>query len=417
MGLFTPIWQSKNADKVRRFIERSNDQKKLANIALHSPVAELRTAAARRVTDPEQIVRTASAAEARGDRDTAEAVTAAVTDPRLLRRLVNAVPNTALSRQPQFISRSSDLLESSLQYRLFRRIEDEDVLSEFVRDGSLYSVRALERIQSKERLLELGRAAGGGMVLHECARRTGDHGLLAREALQTTILGAWDDSYDCLLDDPEYGPAVSAHLAELKEAAEAKRQAALAEKREKDRARREENQRRKHEEFLRSPAAGLKAAEGKRTEAKLWKEWYEYALARRTVDLFHTLTHEMKDLSWAKHFPAGAVNEVFTDIQGERYIDGDSYFTGDTFDEKAALDDLRRALTALYVGREDLRGEILALDGELFYSGRKAGAVDFGDHHESWLVSYEALPALRMSVKATESGLLDVFVKQVPTQR
>lgn len=78
MGLFKPIWESKNPDKIQRFIEYSHDmnpeeQKKLSGIALHCSFPELRYAAAKKLKDPALRVTTIMEAKKNGDIKTVQA--------------------------------------------------------------------------------------------------------------------------------------------------------------------------------------------------------------------------------------------------------------------------------------------------------------------------------------------------------
>ena len=91
MSLFGPIWQSRNKNKIERYIQKKPNEEQLAEIAVKCFFPDLRLKAARSLSRPEQISYVVVQAVAQGDEDLARAAAENITDDRLLASLVKAV--------------------------------------------------------------------------------------------------------------------------------------------------------------------------------------------------------------------------------------------------------------------------------------------------------------------------------------
>ena len=60
MSLFGPIWQSRNKNKIERYIQKKPNEKQLAEIAVNCFFPDLRLKAARSLSQPEKISSVAS---------------------------------------------------------------------------------------------------------------------------------------------------------------------------------------------------------------------------------------------------------------------------------------------------------------------------------------------------------------------
>ena len=302
MGLFGPIWESKNTEKIRRRIGRTSDQSLLSSIALYCSDPELRKLAAARISNYEIAASTMLKASKNGDLETAHVI---------------------------------------------------------LRDGRW---------------------------MFQTVVQSGDLDLLSMLALKTKDMSEWTKEFDPLLSTPGF-EAVSEHYRQLQTVADEKKRAITRQKR-------KEAEEKRHAAFIRDPIKSLTDAAGKSTEKKLWKEWYEYQLSQPQNNLLFMITHSMQSLSWDKVFPAGALEKI-------ALYSAKAYGSEGRFDTQEAEKDLKYLLQTLLDRREDLQEEILRLDGVYFYSGEKASTVNFGDHHEDWLVTFDAVPAYKISVQIT----------------
>ena len=303
MGLFGPIWESRNTDKIRKRIARTADDSLLANIALRCADPELRQSAARRIRNPGIRERTMLQACKNGDTETAVIL------------------------------------------------------------------------------------LGSGYEMLDAAVRSGDPALLSVLALRTRNLGEWVKEFDALLTEPGY-EAAAAHYQELKQAADEEKRAIARQKR-------KEAEEKRRDALIRDPVRTLTAASGKASEKKLWKEWYDHQLSLPQNNLLYTIANSMQSLPWYRYFPAGALEKIA--LYAAKPYGGEGQFH-----TSGAESDTLYLLQTLYDTREDLRDEIPRLDGAWFYSGDRASAVNFGDHHEDWLVTFDAVPAYRLSVSVSQ---------------
>ena len=299
MGLFGPIWESRNTDRIRKCIARTGDERLLSEIALRCKDPEMRKAAAMRIRDA-------------GIREVA-------------------------------------MLEAQ-------------------KNGDIGTARIL---------------LGDGRGMLRAVIQSGNPELLSVLALRTRNMAEWRKEFDPLLSAPGF-EAVTEHYKEIKKAADEEKRAIARQKQ-------KEAEEKKREALLRNPVRVLKDAAGKASEKKLWKEWYEYQLSLPQNNLLFTITHPMRSLPWHAFFPAGALEKIA--LYAAKPYGGEGQFR-----TKEAEKDMQYLLQTLYDGREDLRGEILRMDGVWFFSGKKASSVNFGDHHEDWFVGFDAEPAYRLSV-------------------
>ena len=314
MGLFGPIWESRNTEKIRRRIAGTGDQRLLSNIALYCRDPELRKLAAARISSYEIAASTLLEAGKKGDLETASVI---------------------------------------------------------LRDGRW---------------------------MFNTVVQSGDLKLLSILALNTKNMDEWTKEYDPLLSAPGF-EAVSEHYRQIKAVADEKKRALARQKRKETEAKR-------HEELIRDPIKRLTEAAGKPSEKKLWKEWYEYQLSLPQNDRLCMIARSMQGLPWDRFFPAGALEKI-------ALYSAKPYGSEDLFRTQEAEEDLSYLLQTLSDSREDLREEILRLDGSYFYSGKKASTVNFGDHHEDWLVTFDAVPAYRLCVSFQENRC-DVHLEEAP---
>ncbi|MBO2517384.1 MAG: hypothetical protein CW338_08955 [Clostridiales bacterium] len=220
-----------------------------------------------------------------------------------------------------------------------------------------------------------------------------DMELLSLLAMRVKTYSEWNlrkKELEPLLELPGFDE-VRSHYAVLKQADdEAKREAA--------KEKRKETEMKNHKEFLQNPREKLEKAAGKTKENKLWKEWYEYQYNTEPQRIIGMVLHDLKDLDWAGHFPAEYLADTVVKSSG-------NYVGENDYSKKSAGKDIRLLLKTLYEKREDMREAILALNGILYYEGREAFKVNFGDSHEDWFVDFDPLPAYKLSVYMSGSEL------------
>lgn len=228
--------------------------------------------------------------------------------------------------------------------------------------------------------------------LFTAAKTSADLELLSLLAMKVDTLQEWENHveiFDPLLDNPGHDSVVC-HYNELKRIADEEKKAIARQKR-------IEAEKKRHDAFVLHPQDELARATGKRSEKKLWQEWYDYQLSNSPDNLLLVLKSELKDLNWTAFFPKGAIRN--TVLRGEQYVNDNWH---GSYDTERALDDMRFFLGTLYEQREDLREEILSLNGVLFYAGRKGGSryalnltVNVDD---DYIISWDALPPYRLSL-------------------
>ncbi len=228
--------------------------------------------------------------------------------------------------------------------------------------------------------------------LFAAAQGADDPELLSLLALKVKTLKEWEDHWDVfnpLLENPGHDKLVSHHN-ELKKIDDEEKKAIAQQKR-------EEAKKKRYDAFLLHPKEELTKAAGKRSEKKLWQEWYDYQLKKTPNNILYELTGELKNLNWAAFFPEGAVKS--TALRGELYVVD---YLDCSFDTAKAKNDLRFFLGSLYDQREDMRKEILSLNGELFYAGRKGGsryALNLSTNvDDDYMISWDSIPPYKLSV-------------------
>ena len=406
MSLFGPIWQSRNKNKIDRYIQKSQDEKQLAEIATKCVFRDLRLKAARSLSQSEQISYVVVQAVTLGDEDLALSAAENITDDRLLANLVKAVdherevymknnPYRAFSSSPNKTKRTME----NIAWHFFCRIRDEDVLYDFVKEkGNKYRYQAVQGIRSRDLLLKIGSEPEetSTLILKVCGERTQDPEILSRYAftVRDYTSDKWKKDFSPLLTSEKYGAKARAFLEKItveeEKEVERKNQENQKKQMQREKARIKEE---KEEEFLKDPLKDLAECAGKKKEASLWKKWYTDQLGKEQNDLLYFLSHRLNNLSWSRYFPAGAVADAVQNSSKE-YLEGK-----DSFSKEEAERDLRYILTTLYQGREELRDDILALDDVFFYKGRTVGVY---------------LPRMQIAVASDDQSGVNINLKEIP---
>lgn len=317
MSLFKPIWENKNPEKIRKYIDKARssnpyDQRALSEIALKCPYPDMRHAAAKKLNKTHYRISTITEAKKNGDLET-----------------VNVII-----------------------------------------DGR-----------------------GDWSDLYRAAHQAGDLELLSMLSLRTKTLEEWNrhrEGFGPVLTKQGFDDAKSHYQALKSVEDEARREAA--------RKKREAAKKKAHDAFLRNPREALIKAASKPSEKKLWREWFDDQFSASPSEVFFKVKHELKDLDWSSFFPIEYARQTILDC-AERYA-GEGYYA-----VESAEQDLNCFIQTLFEKRTEMREEILSLNGTLFYAGRESYAVNFGDHHEDWFVTFDALPAYRLLLSASGDTL------------
>ena len=405
MSLFGPIWQSRNKNKIERYIQKKPNEKQLADIAVNCFFPDLRLKAARSLSQPEKISYVVIQAVTRGDEDLARAAAENITDDRLLASLVKAVDherevyrNNHLQRSFSSLSKTERTMDN-VAWHFFGRIRDEHVLYDYVREkGSKYRYQAVQGIRSRDLLLKIGSEPEetGTLILKVCGERTQDPEILSRYAftVRDYTSDKWEKEFSALLASEKYGAQARDFLEKIT-VEEEKELERKNQENQKKQLQREKAQikREKEEAFLKDPFKDLTECAGKKKEASLWKKWFTDQLGKEQNDLLYFLSHRLNNLAWSRYFPAGAVADA-VQKSNKKYLEGE-----DRFSIEEAECDLRYILTTLYQEREELRADILTLDDSIFYKGRTVGVH---------------LPRMQISVDANDKSGVSINLIEIP---
>ena len=405
MSLFGPIWQSRNKNKIERYIQKKPNEEQLAEIAVKCFFPDLRLKAARSLSRPEQISYVVVQAVTRGDEDLARAAAENITDDRLLASLVKAVDHERKVYRNNHLQRSfsapgkTERTMENVAWHLFGRIRDENVLYDFVQEkGSKYRYQAVQGIHSRNLLLRIGSASDetGTLIQKVCGERTQDPDILSRYAftVRDYTSDKWEKEFSTLLASEKYGAKARDFLETIR-VEEEKELERKNKENQKKQLQREKAQikREKEEAFLKDPFKDLTECAGKKKEASLWKKWFTDQLGKEQNDLLYFLSHRLNNLAWSRYFPVGAVADAVQNSRKE-YLEGK-----DSFSKEEAGRDLRYILTTLYQEREELRDDILALDDVFFYRGRTIGVY---------------LPRMQISVDSDDQSGVSINLKEIP---
>lgn len=314
MRLFKPIWESKDPEKIRSFIEKTDrkyylpsEQEKLSGIALQSAFPELQLMAVKAIKDPAVLESTRLGAAEKGDD-----------------KIARAIIDT------------------------------------------------------------------GNPAIRSAAIRTGNPKLIAIVALKTKTLQEWNANnryFEPLLSLPGYENVVS-HYNRLKQDDENVNQA-IAQR---------EVEKRRREEFLRKPQEKLRKALGKPTEKKLWKEYFA---SNDNTQKLCQISETMRDLPWVNYIPENALKRMVEECSA-RHMRGGYYSNG--IRNNRVFEDLKYVCQTIYQSRNDLRSEVLSLDGYLLFEGCEGKEVNDGT---TWL---EEIPSLTLSLKPKGEDEVDIAV-------
>lgn len=217
-----------------------------------------------------------------------------------------------------------------------------------------------------------------------------DLGSLALLALRIRSLNEWNrhaKELQPLLDHPGFEEVLSHYenLKRIDEEEEKERKREVAKKKS------EEKRQIRKNKLLFYPDTVLSEPKNPAQEEKLWKEYYACQLEESFCSILFHASHALKTLPWYVYFPEGAVRKAV--------LDSNRHYAGDNgFRAKDAERELNAFLGILYEKREDLRDEILTLNGEEYFEGREGSTVNFGDHHGDWFVSFDPIPSFLLSV-------------------
>ena len=215
--------------------------------------------------------------------------------------------------------------------------------------------------------------------------KSGDMELLSLLAMRVRSFNEWNtrhDEFEPLLNTSGFTEAKE-HYAELKKID-------VAEKREVTRLKRKENEKKKHDAFLRDPKEQLIKASGKSSEKKLWREWYDYQFSIAPGGIFSRVIHELNELDWSIFFPVEYLERVVLESSN-------AYASEGRFNSETATLDLKFFLRTLYEKREEMQEGIISLNSRIYFAGTDASSVNFGDHHEDWFITFDPIPAYRLS--------------------
>jgi hypothetical protein len=225
MRVFKPIWESQSRRRIERYIEHPKSEDVLAMIAISCDFPDLRSKACAQLTQPEKLKYVADTTLDFADLPTFLAavcrtcdfedltvyheITDKIGKDILLYAIANALSEKAEKNPAECLAE-----------QLLERIADENVLARFAFEGKALSLKAVQRIRSKELLQRIGKE-----LLHNdplevvpyCALQIGDIELLAQCALTDSCDSPeWRKKYEAVMQDPRYSE-IAAKFLETKE--------------------------------------------------------------------------------------------------------------------------------------------------------------------------------------------------------
>ena len=229
MRIFKPIWESQNRRKIEHYIEHPTSEDVLAMIAISCDFPDLRSKAAGHLTQPEKLKYVAETTLDFADLSTFLAAVCRACDfedPTVYHEITDKIDKDILlyaiadalceNEETKLSDRADHVRAIDRAEQLLERIRDEEILARFALERTALSLKAVQRIQSKELLQQIG-----NNLLHNdpyevvpyCALQTGDIDLLAQCALTDNCdTREWMRKYEVLMQDPRYAEIVAGYL-------------------------------------------------------------------------------------------------------------------------------------------------------------------------------------------------------------
>ena len=190
MGLFKPGWQSTNADRALRAVEKMKDDPQLLKAAREAPLPAVRIRAAARIEAPETLLELALHGR---PESVGEAAAKKLSDGKML--LEVALHSEASGARTLAVDRLNDqaaltriAFECDRPYtreRAVRRLTDQTTLKKIALTGESYAVRlaAVERLNDPAALEKIALTDNSETVRLGAVKRVRDENALARIAL------------------------------------------------------------------------------------------------------------------------------------------------------------------------------------------------------------------------------------------
>ena len=202
MGVFDKAWMLSDVSKAMEAVQKASNEKLLCRICSESPHAQVRLAAASKITSPQWLIKCAE-----------------TSDDETLTNLSTRAQDDA--------TRCGILLASPVKGqaadRLYESITDEALLLKIALCGR-YRIRGARRITDPEKLRELSEALleKGGPAAYTAgsiaAEKSGREELICSYAMKSADLSQWNQrkaAYTALMNRAEYNAQLSRHLRAL----------------------------------------------------------------------------------------------------------------------------------------------------------------------------------------------------------
>ncbi|MBO4359566.1 MAG: hypothetical protein J5822_01680 [Eubacteriaceae bacterium] len=202
MGIFESAWKSSDVSRAMESVEKTSNEKVLCRICSESPHAQVRLAAASKLTSPQWLIKCASEA-----------------DDEMLGVLASRAKDDATLCGILLASSSS----GQTAERIYEKITDEDLLLKIALSGR-YRIRTARRLEDPAKLAALAEELidrGGNTAFTAgslAAQKSGQDHLIYKYAMRSSDLSQWNQrkaAFTRLMNTPVYNADLSRHLRAL----------------------------------------------------------------------------------------------------------------------------------------------------------------------------------------------------------
>ena len=202
MGVFDKAWMLSDVSKAMESVQKASNEKLLCRISSESPHAQVRLAAASKITSPQWLIKCAETS----DDETLTILSSRAQDDATRCGILLASP-----------------VKGQAADRLYESITDEALLLKIALCGR-YRIRGARRITDPEKLRELSEALleKGGPAAYTAgsiaAEKSGMEELICSYAMKSADLSQWNQrkaAYTALMNRAEYNAQLSRHLRAL----------------------------------------------------------------------------------------------------------------------------------------------------------------------------------------------------------
>ncbi|MBQ1465056.1 MAG: hypothetical protein IIZ17_00045 [Eubacteriaceae bacterium] len=202
MGVFDKAWMLSDVSKAMESVQKASNEKLLCRISSESPHAQVRLAAASKITSPQWLIKCAETS----DDETLTILSTRAQDDATRCGILLASP-----------------VKGQAADRLYESITDEALLLKIALCGR-YRIRGARRITDPEKLRELSEALleKGGPAAYTAgsiaAEKSGMEELICSYAMKSADLSQWNQrkaAYTALMNRAEYNAQLSRHLRAL----------------------------------------------------------------------------------------------------------------------------------------------------------------------------------------------------------